>query len=173
MRAAYCPQCGAPLVSRNLGDETDVPFCAGCGRPWFDGFSTCILAIAVSFDWKEVCLIRQSYGQTRRFVAVAGFMKPGETPEEAVRRELFEELRLTAADTPRYAGSWANPEKDELMLGFACRVGGPDRPRPALREVSSEVAEARWFSVEEADAALENARIARKLFRLIFPRLNC
>ena len=90
MRFDYCPFCGEKTILKKIGDEGDIPYCEKCSRPLFDMFSTCVLNVVVN-EYNEVLLIRQSYGDTSRYVGVAGFMKVGETPEEAGAREVLEE----------------------------------------------------------------------------------
>ena len=73
MRYSFCPVCGNKLVYKPVGDEGEIPFCQGCERPWFDSFYTCVLSVVVNEN-DEVLLIRQSYGDTAKYVGVAGFM---------------------------------------------------------------------------------------------------
>ena len=93
MRFTYCPDCGSKLGERELGDEGMVPWCDKCGKPWFDMFSTCVIAL-VANERDEVLLQRQAYISTRYCNLVSGYMAPGETAEEAARREIKEETGL-------------------------------------------------------------------------------
>lgn len=142
MRFGYCPFCGTKTVPREIGDEGEIPYCESCDRPLFDMFHTCVLCIVVNED-SEVALIRQSYGNTERFVGVAGFMKVGETPEEAARREVGEEIGLTAEEV-QYIGSSFHERGGQLMLGMLVRV------RKADFRISDELLEAKWFSFGNA-----------------------
>jgi NAD+ diphosphatase len=154
MRFEFCPFCGTKTVLKKIGDEGDIPYCEKCSRPLFDMFSTCVLNVVVNED-KEVLLIRQSYGDTSRYVGVAGFMKVGETPEEAGAREVLEETGLTA-ESIRYIDSAFYDGRDQLMLGLLARV------KKADTNISGELLEAKWFSFEEAVKTVREGSIIQR-----------
>lgn len=154
MRFEFCPFCGTKTVLKKIGDEGDIPYCEKCSRPLFDMFSTCVLNVVVNED-KEVLLIRQSYGDTSRYVGVAGFMKVGETPEEAGAREVLEETGLTA-ESIRYIDSAFYDGRDQLMLGLLSRV------KKADTNISGELLEAKWFSFEEAVKTVRDGSIIQR-----------
>ena len=103
MRHTFCPDCGTRLTGRVLGDEGFVPWCEGCSRPWFDAFSTCIIAAVM--NQKGEVLLQRERRRPDREVLVAGYIKPGESAEDTARREIAEETGLTAT-TLQYMGSW-------------------------------------------------------------------
>ena len=154
MRYEYCPLCGEKTQLRQLGDEGDVPWCEGCGRPFFDGFAVCVLSVVVSGE--EICLIRQSYGDTNKYVGVAGYVKCGETAEEAACREVQEEIGIVP-ESVRFLSSHFYQGRDQLMLGFLARVS-----KQELR-ISGELCEARWFSAREAEKTVRQGSIIHKL----------
>ena len=154
MRFEFCPFCGTKTVLKKIGDEGDIPYCEKCSRPLFDMFSTCVLNVVVNED-KEVLLIRQSYGDTSRYVGVAGFMKVGETPEEAGAREVLEETGLTA-ESIRYIDSAFYDGRDQLMLGLIARV------KKADTNISGELLEAKWFTFEEAVKTVREGSIIQR-----------
>lgn len=158
MRYTHCPDCGALLSARKLGDEGLVPWCDGCGRPWFDAFSTCII-VAVMNAAGEVLLQRETRRPDRE-VLVAGYIKPGEPAEDAVRREIAEETGLTA-ESLRYMGSWPHMDGNMLMLGFAARAEGEAAP------ASDEVVSSRWASLDDAVASLREGSIAQQVVIMI------
>ena len=45
MKFTYCPDCGTKLIQKEIGDEGLVPWCECCNKPFFDMFSTCIIAL--------------------------------------------------------------------------------------------------------------------------------
>ena len=120
MRFHYCPDCGSALELRPIGDEGDTPWCPQCQRPLFDQFSTCVIALVVN-GRNEAAVLRQGYISRKYGNLVSGYMKPGETAEDCVRREIEEELGLHTART----------EDSEIRL-------------------SEEVDSACWLPVEEA-----------------------
>ena len=158
MRYAHCSDCGRVLTARELGDEGLVPWCDECRRPWFDIFSTCIITAVLNADG-QVLLQRESR-RPEMEVLVAGYIKPGESAEEATRREIAEETGLTATSL-RYVGSFPHGGGDRLMLGFAAQAEGEAKPD------STEVVSARWTSLDEAVAALREGSIAQQVVRMI------
>ncbi|MBR3764712.1 MAG: NUDIX domain-containing protein [Clostridia bacterium] len=158
MRHTYCPDCGAKLAERPVGDEGLVPWCRNCGRPWFDSFSTCIIT-AVMNDRGEVLLQRETR-RPEREVLVAGYIKPGESAEDAARREIAEETGLTVTAL-RYVASYPHMNGDMLMLGYAATAEGENRTD------SGEILSARWTTLDEAVAALREGSIAQQVVRKV------
>lgn len=142
MRYHYCPKCGAKLSLRQLGDDGEVPWCASCETPWFDTFSTCVIALVTDGEG-QVALLRQAYISKRYANLVSGYMQPGETAEEAAAREIGEELGLETTEL-RFVSTYWFEKKDMLMIGFIARV--PHRPFG----LSAEVDGAEWVSASEA-----------------------
>ena len=158
MRYTFCPDCGQRLTSRPIGDEGLVPWCEGCGRPWFDAFSTCIIA-AVMNAVGNILLQRETRRPDRE-VLVAGYMKPGESAEDAARREIAEETGLTVTAL-RYVASYPHMDGNMLMLGFTATAEGDARP------ASSEVVSSRWCTPDEAVASLREGSIAQQVVMAI------
>ena len=158
MHYTHCPDCGLRLTLRTIGDEGLVPWCESCSRPWFDSFSTCIIA-AVMNPAGEV-LLQREVRRPDREVLVAGYIKPGESAEEAARREIAEETGLTVTSL-RYVASFPHMNGDMLMLGFCARAVGNLQPS------DSEILSARWCPPEEAVAALREGSIAQQVVQLI------
>ena len=142
-RARYCGACGAATGFRRGGY---VAHCSGCGLDHYPRVDPAVI-VAVG-DGERLLLGRQPGWAPRRWSVLAGFVEPGETPEQTVVREVHEEtgVRVTAC---RYLGSQPWPFPSALMLGFEA-VAGADEPR-----VDGELEAARWFSREEIGAALQ------------------
>ena len=104
MKFVCCPQCGAKLEKREIGDEGLVPYCSSCGRPWFDMPYACTITLVIN-EYDEVALIRQGYVSDQYYVCVAGYVKCGETAEETAAREVEEELGLVP-ESLRYTRSY-------------------------------------------------------------------
>ena len=97
---------------------------------------------------------RQPRFPERRFSALAGFVEPGETIEEAVAREVLEEAGIIARDVS-YVASQPWPFPSSLMIG--CHAFTDD---PAITIDRNELEDARWFTRAEVEAAMagdENA----------------
>ena len=155
MHFTYCPDCGTKTVQRQMGDDGAVPYCAQCEKPLFDMFSTCVLSVILN-DTGSIALIRQSYGQQETFVGVAGYMKPGETAEQAALREIAEETGITA-DRIAFAFSAWHEAKGQLMLCFLAHTA------QTAFTCSQEVREAKWFAPEDAKHAVRTGSIIERL----------
>ena len=157
MHFIYCPECGAKTVLRQMGDDGAVPYCEQCSRPLFDMFSTCVLSV-VKNPTGEIALIQQSYGQQETFVGVAGYMKPGETAEEAALREIREEIGIDASGLRFLFSAW-HAAKGQLMLCFCAESDA------AEFQLSQEVREAKWFAPADACGAVRQGSIIERVVR--------
>ncbi len=98
---------------------------------------------------------RQEVWPAGRFSTLAGFVEPGETAEQAVRREVAEEAGIEV-DEVRLRATQPWPFPSSLMIAAtAVAVGSPD-PRPD----GVELAEVRWFSREELAESVATGEIA-------------
>jgi NAD+ diphosphatase len=106
---------------------------------------------------KEMLLARANRFATGMFSALAGFVEPGETIEDCVRREVREEVGVEVADITYFASqSWAFPHS--LMIAYTATWAGGD-----IRIDDAEIAEARWFHVDELPKLPMSVSIARRL----------
>jgi NAD+ diphosphatase len=157
----FCPRCGGRTRSESGGH---IRVCEVDGSQHFPRTDPAVIVLVV--DQKDRCLLgRSAAWPGRRFSTLAGFVEPGETPEHAVVRELYEEVgvRVTSCS---YAGAQPWPFPSSLMLGYYGTAAGED-PTPD----GEEIAEARWFSRDELTDAMRSGdvlppsgiSIARKL----------
>jgi len=144
---------------RQVGDEGVIPYCAACEVPLWDLFTTSIIAAVVN-EYDEVALLRQDYVSTTNHVCVAGVMKPGESAEETVVREISEELGLRVKSL-KYIKSYPYEKKEMLMLGFQAVV---DKQEFTL---SGEVDAAEWVRFEDALPLLREGSIAWQLVKAV------
>jgi NAD+ diphosphatase len=89
----------------------------------------------------------------RRYSVLAGFVEAGESAEEAVAREVYEEAGVRVGDV-RYLGSQAYPYPRSLMLGF---VAVADPAQAPVRTDPDELLDARWFTRAEIVAVLDGS----------------
>ncbi len=147
-RHRYCGQCAA-----DLQDVPDQPArrCTRCERTFYHQLSPAVLVGIERAD--ELLLVRHSYGPAGLWALVAGFVEAGESLEDAVRREVFEEVGLRVTDL-RYVDSqgWAMSGPDGLLVGFRARCDGGE-----VRVDGRELTEARWFRHDELPAELPPA----------------
>ena len=141
MRFKHCPDCGKLLSSRVLGDEGEVPWCEGCGKPWFDMFPVAVIAL-VHNEKGEVLLLRQDYISTEFHNLVSGYVTPGEDAETCAVREIMEETGQEVEQLELVLTNWF-ARKEMMMVGFFARVNS----RPL--SLSVEVDSAAWHTPDE------------------------
>lgn len=144
-RTRFCTNCGAPVALEAAGHK------AKCTNPQcgMEHFPRTDPAVIVIVEHRGACLLgRMPRLPAGRFTTLAGFVEPGETLEDAVRREVFEEagVRVAACD---YHSSQPWPFPASIMLGFTAQA------EDARIDVGPELAEARWFGADELVAGLQ------------------
>ena len=138
-RHGFCPQCGAPTRPASAGH---VRVCTGCGAQQFPRCDPAVIMLVLDDDDRAL-LGHNPAWPPGRFSTLAGFVEPGESLEQAVAREVYEEVGVVVDDV-RYEGSQPWPFPSSLMLGFRAHAADP-----ALRVDAEEITEACWFSREE------------------------
>ena len=138
-RRSYCSNCAAKL---ELADAGYRRHCPGCGMDHFP--RTDPVVIMVVRHEGNILLGRQSSWKPGMYSALAGFVEPGETIEDAARREVFEESGVRVGEV-RYVTSQPWPFLSNLMIGL---VGEALSAEITLDE--KELEDARWFSPGEA-----------------------
>lgn len=141
-RNAHCPRCGAPTTVEAAGW---VRHCARDGVDHFPRTDPAVM-VAVLDPGDRLLLARGPNFPVGWLSVLAGFVEPGETLEETVRREVREETGL-GVDDVRYVGSQPWPFPASLMIAFTARATATD-----LRLDPAELAEARWYTREELAA---------------------
>jgi NAD+ diphosphatase len=134
----FCGRCGAPTRSERAGHMRQ---CTACGLSSFPRLDPAIIVLV--HDGERALLGRQATWQPNRYSTIAGFVEPGESLEDAVRREVAEETGVTA-HTIAYHSSQPWPFPASLMLGFIARA---EHAEPQLRD--GELEDARWFTREQ------------------------
>ncbi len=134
-RHRFCANCGAPTAAREAGHVRVCPVCGAQHHPRTDP-----VVIMLVTDGDRALLGRQASWPTGRYSALAGFVEPGESLEEAVAREVREEAGVWVTDV-RYRSSQPWPFPTSLMLGFTARWA---RGEPAVRD--DELEDVGWFT---------------------------
>jgi NAD+ diphosphatase len=139
----FCPNCGSET---NMSDAGWRRECLNCKTQHFSRTDPCVIMLAVRGD---NCLLARSH----RFVpgmysALAGFMEPGESMEDAARRETEEESGLKIGAV-RYFASQPWPFPHSLMIGCFAEALNDD-----LKLDPNEIEAGRWFTREEAATML-------------------
>jgi NAD+ diphosphatase len=155
-RHRFCANCGAPSEAREAGHVRVCPACGTQHHPRTDP-----VVIMLVTDGDRALLGRQAQWPTGRYSALAGFVEPGESLEEAVAREVREEAGVQVADV-RYRSSQPWPFPSSLMLGFSARWAGGE---PVVRD--GELEDVGWFTrqaIVDGDVLLPPpTAIARRL----------
>jgi NAD+ diphosphatase len=145
-RHRFCAQCGSPTAMVSAGWKRQCPACRASHFPRTDPV---VIMLAIRGD--RALLGRNRRRPGARFSCLAGFVEPGETPEEAVRREVREEAGVRCGRV-RYLAAQPWPFPSSLMMGFLAEA--------LTEEITvdpAELAEARWFSRDEIRAMVARA----------------
>lgn len=136
----HCAYCGGPLLRVAAGHRLQCTR-GDCGRMHFPRTDAAIIVI-VEHDGR--CLLgRQRQWPAGRYSTLAGFVEPGESLEDAVRREVAEESGVRVGAV-HYHSSQPWPMPASLMVGFTAEALSP---QIQLRD--DELEDARWFSADE------------------------
>lgn len=141
----FCPRCGSPTRVASAGW---VRVCTRDGRESYPRTDPAVIMGIRDADDRLLLARSPAWPEGRRSV-LAGFVEPGEALEDAVRREVVEEVGLRVGRV-EYAGSQPWPFPASLMVGFSGWVDDP-----ALRLDPGEIAEAEWYTREEVRAGVE------------------
>ena len=152
----FCGRCGAPTAPVP-GERAKR--CAACDLTSYPRLSPAVIVLIRrdGDEGPEALLVRGPGFPEGFYGLVAGFVEPGETLEEAVRRETTDEVGIEIADV-RYFGSQPWPYPHALMVGFTARYAGGD-----LRPDPREVADAAWFTPDRFPRIPPPLSIARRL----------
>lgn len=142
----FCPRCGEPLRPRSAGHE----LVCDNGHTQFPRTDPAVIMLVTSGEpgaEDERCLLgRQAVWPEGRYSTLAGFCEPGETLEDAVRREVLEEVGVQVGEV-EYFGNQPWPLPASLMIGFLARA-----LTTHVRVDEREIEDARWFTRAEMKA---------------------
>ena len=139
----FCAKCGHETKSAEAGWRRDCP---ACGAHHFPRTDPCVIMLAI--DGERCLLGRQSRFPPGMWSCLAGFVEPGETFEEAVRREMFEEAGIKTGRVAYYASQpWPFPMS--VMIGFHAEAETTD-----LTIDRNELEGARWIGRAEVTEML-------------------
>ena len=134
----FCGRCG----TRTQLDEKDMMLkCPACGQNHYPRIAPAII-VAIRKD-DELLMAKHSYHDNIRFALIAGFVEPGETIEEAVHREVLEEVGVKIKNL-KYQKSQSWPFPNSLMLAFTAEYESGD-----IKVDGDEILKAKWFKKEE------------------------
>ena len=148
----YCGKCG-----RLTTEKTDerAKACLHCGLVNYPRLSPAVI-MAVIKD-RQILLAQSQRFHAKFYSVLAGFVEPGETLEECVKREVREEVGI-AVKNIRYFGSQPWPFPDSLMIAFTAEYAGGE-----IEIDNSEILYAGWFTADSLTFIPPKISIARHL----------
>jgi NAD+ diphosphatase len=148
----YCGRCG-----QETEDKTDerAKRCPACGHVYYPRLSPAVIVAVIRDD--KILLARNKRFRGPFFSVLAGFVEPGETLEQCVAREVFEEVGIHIGNL-RYFGSQPWPFPDSLMVGFTAEYRSGE-----ITANPSEIIEAGWFARDALPKTPPRISIAGRL----------
>ncbi|MEJ6573777.1 MAG: NAD(+) diphosphatase [Actinomycetes bacterium] len=143
----FCARCGAPTLSANGGSLRKCSTDGSEHYPRTDG----AVIVLVKDEKDRVLLGRQKIWPEKRFSCFAGFVEPGESFEQTVLREVFEESGIKV-DEITYLGSQPWPFPASIMISFSALATNP----AAAKADGEEIEEILWLTREEMREAIAN-----------------
>jgi len=148
----FCGKCGTVMEDKN---NEFARQCPSCGLISYPRLSPAVI-MSVVRD-KHILLARSPHFPKDMYSTLAGFVEPGETLEEAVKREIFEESSIEV-DNIEYIASQPWPFPHSLMIGFSATYAGGD-----IQIDNKEIEDAGWFTVHNLPKLPSKISIARLL----------
>jgi NAD+ diphosphatase len=148
----FCGRCGTPLKPRETERAKECP---QCGLLHFPRLAPAVIVLIER--GRELLMARSRRFAPGVYSVLAGFVEPGETLEEAVEREVFEEVGIRIKDI-RYFGSQPWPFPHSLMVGFTALYAGGE-----LKIDREEIEDAGWFTADNLPGQPGKISIARQL----------
>lgn len=148
----FCSRCGQPAAPHGR-DRAMV--CTACGYTQYPRVAPCVIVLVTRGD--EVLLARSPNFPRTLYSTLAGFVEAGESVEEALVREVREEVGVSVA-APRYLASQPWPFPHSLMLGFHAEWQEGD-----IVVDGEEIVDAQWFAIDELPSIPPTGSISRLL----------
>ncbi len=149
----YCPDCGAKLDLKEIKDEGLIPYCSHCLKFYFPHFN---VACSMIVRYKEEVLLIKQYN-ANDYILVAGYLKQGESAEEAAVRELKEEVNLVGQVTKILKTKYFS-KSNTLMINLLVDVVSKDV------KMNYEVDSFKWFNYDKALINIKPNSLAKEFY---------
>ncbi|MFA7172776.1 MAG: NAD(+) diphosphatase [Kiritimatiellia bacterium] len=159
----YCGKCGA-LLKKGLVER--AMRCEPCGLDFYPRINPVVITL-IHKDESLLLARRTDPGFNHFWSIVAGFVEAGESLEQAVQREIMEEVGITVKNI-RYVTSQQWPFPNNLMIGFFAEYDSGE-----VQPDGEEIAEAHWFTQENLPRTPARVSIASRLIEKFFNELSC
>lgn len=148
----FCGACGTPTT---FSTKETAKVCPQCNAIYFPRITPAV--ITAVFKGEQILLAHNSKFREGLYSLIAGFVEAGETLEQAVAREIYEEVGIEVKNI-RYFGSQPWPFPNSLMLGFTAEYHS-GLVKPDGKEISN----AGWFSKDQLPTIPSKGSIAREI----------
>jgi NAD+ diphosphatase len=151
----FCGSCGRPVVQ--VPGERAM-YCEHDNLRFYPRISPSMIVLITRGD--EILLARSPRFVTGVYSTLAGFVEPGESAEDCVRREVMEEVQVKVRNI-QYMGSQCWPFPHSMMLGFHAEYDSGE-----IVPQADEIEDARWFRLDDLPPLPANRSIARYLIEI-------
>ena len=150
----FCSTCGNKTL---FNSKEGAPDCECLAPPRYPIISPCIITLI--HDKDKILLGRSKFFPPNMFSTLAGFIEAGENAEEALVREVMEEVNVKVSEI-KYYGSQSWPFPSQLMLGYFCKYVEGE-----IKLNDAELEEARWFHLNDLPMIPPDSSISGQLIR--------
>lgn len=149
----FCGHCGTTM---KMSKKERMLFCPECNNMEYPKISPAVI-IAVT-DGNKILMSKYAGREFKNYALLAGFAEVGETIEDTVRREVFEEVGIKVKNL-RYYKSQPWPFSNSLLLGFFAELDGD----PTIKLDEEELAMAQWFKREEMPVTSDDFSLTNEM----------
>lgn len=151
----FCGRCGKPLVHH---DTLRALSCPECSNLIFPTISPCVIVAVTNGDRLLLTHYAAGHSNYRHYALIAGYTETGESLEDSVHREVFEETGLRVKNL-RFYKSQPWPFSGTILAGFFCELDGSDE----ITLEKEELSEAVWLTRDEIPVPNDHSSITNEM----------